>query len=182
SNSLQLSESKGCLAETPAQEADTLAEMYLETSRRRAPREASARQAVFARMRSAFETAGVWPLMSTDIKASDYTHLGDPLRIDCGYSPNGTVKMFHALSLSGDSSAVNAAKVLAFSFPQLADGIMKKEGKRAHLAALVEDDLSREQASVNFALTTLEQHSVQVAALSQMPKIAEQAAKELGIG
>jgi hypothetical protein len=59
SNSLQLSESKGCLAETPAQEADTLAEMYLESARRKAPREASARQAVFSRMRNEFESAGV---------------------------------------------------------------------------------------------------------------------------
>ena len=65
-------------------------------------------------------------------RPAEYTHRGDPLKIDCGYAPqtNGTggappradgrVKLFHAISLEAD---VNSAKVLAFSFPQLRAGI-----------------------------------------------------------
>jgi hypothetical protein len=184
SNAVQASEFKACLAESPATEADALAKMYLEASRRPAPREAGARQAIFGHMRQAFESAGVWPLISKDIRASDYTRPGDPLKIDCGYSPrgNGTVKMFHALSLPADASAVNAAKVLAFSFPHLAEGVRKKENKQAQLMAVVEDGLQHEEESISFALETLERQKVQVATLSQMRQIAALAARELGVG
>jgi Protein of unknown function (DUF3037) len=178
SNALQPSEFKACLAESPAEEADVLARMYLERPPRRAPREVSARQAIVAGMRQAFENEGVWRVMDKEVKASDYTRSGDPLKIDCGYSPNGIVKMFHALALPGD---VNAAKVLAFTFPQLAEGISRKRGKQSHLTAVVEDDLQRDEDQIGFALDTLERQSIAVATLSQMPAIAAQAAREMKI-
>jgi hypothetical protein len=183
SNSLQASEFKACLAESPSEEADTLARMYLESTRRSAPRETSARQAILVRMRQEFEMTGAWPLMTKEIKAADYTRPGDPLKIDCGYSPlvNGTVKMFHALALPADANAVNAAKVLAFSFPQLAEGIRRKENKQVQLTAVVDDHLEREEPSIGFAFETLERQNVRVATLSHMHQIAALAAKELGI-
>src|ERR1051326_7994555 len=138
SNALQPSEFQGCLAESPIAEADELARLYLDRPRRRQPRELSARQAICQKMHSEFESAGVWPLMWHDVPVSRYTRSGDPLKIDCGYSPNGTVKLFHAVSLASD---VNSAKILAFTFPQLAEGIRKAEGKHAELTAVVEDDL-----------------------------------------
>jgi hypothetical protein len=184
SNTLQPSEFKACLAESPASEADTLARLYLDHGRRRQPRETSARQAIFERMREEFESAGVWRLMRRDIRAADYTRSGDPLKIDCGYGSNGTVKMFHALALSSDVnsvSAVNAAKLLAFSFPRLVEGIRDKEGKQAQLTAVVEDDLPRDDESVSFVLDTLEQQSIRTATLAQMPLLAATAAREMGI-
>src|SRR5262245_49027728 len=99
SNAVQASEFKACLAESPAQEADALAKVYLETARRPAQREAGARQVVLGRMRREFEIAGAWPMMRKEINAADYTRPGDTLKIDCGYSPNGTVKLFHAVAL-----------------------------------------------------------------------------------
>ncbi|HKR97240.1 MAG TPA: DUF3037 domain-containing protein, partial [Candidatus Angelobacter sp.] len=116
SNALQPTEFQGCLAESPTAEADELARLYLERPRRRQSRELSVRQAIYQKMRAEFESAGVWPLMSQNIAVSRYTRSGDPLKIDCGYSPNGTVKLFHAVSLAADA---NAAKILAFTFPQL---------------------------------------------------------------
>jgi hypothetical protein len=185
SNALQPTEFKACLADSPAAEADELARLYLERrlpeQRRRAAREASNRQAIYQQMRAEFERVGAWPLMNRDIKAAEYTRSGDPLRIDCGYSTNGTanaIKLFHAVSLQTD---VNAAKVLAFSFPRLADGIARKEGKRAFLTAVVEDDLPRDDEGVNFALEILEQQQVGIAPLAQMAAIAGTAAKELGL-
>ena len=83
--------------------------------------------------------------MLEKIAVSQYTRSGDPLKIDCGYSPNGTVKLFHAVTLDSD---VNAAKVLAFSFPQIAQGIKKAEGKQALLTAVVEDDLPSDDETV----------------------------------
>jgi len=179
SNALQPSEFQGCLAESPAAEADELARLYLERPRRRQPRELSTRQAIFQRMRQAFESAGVWPLMWREVPVARYTRSGDPLKLDCGYSPNGTIKLFHAISLAAD---VNAAKVLAYTFPQLAEGIRKAEGKQAQLTAVVEDDLPAEDEALSFARETLEQHAIRIAHAGEMPQIAALAARELGIG
>jgi hypothetical protein len=177
SNALQPSELQACLAESPAAEADALARLYLERPRRRQPRELSARQAIYQRMKQEFESAGVWRLMEEKIPASRYTHSGDPLKIDCGYSPNGTVKLFHAVTLSD----VNAAKVLAFSFPQLAEGIRSAAGKQAQLTAVVEDDLPSDNEGVGFARETLKRQAIRIALVSAMPAIAAEAARDLGI-
>ena len=141
SNTLQLSPVKACLAESPRQELGRLAEMYLESRRGREEktRPASGRAAIFQRMRVAFEHAGVWnlPQMRKRIAVSQYTRPGDPLKIDCGYQPNGVVKLFHAVSLATE---VDSAKVLAFSYPLIAEGIRKKEKAKTELTAIVEED------------------------------------------
>jgi hypothetical protein len=195
SNALQPTEFKACLADSPAEEADELARLYLERPRRPGLREGRARetgsrQIIYRQMRDQFERAGVWRVMRHDINASGYTRPGDPLKIDCGYAPNGSagavggvgssgaIKMFHALSLQAD---VNAAKVLAFSFPRMADGIAAREGQRALLTAVVEDDLPSDDESVGFALETLEQQQITVAPLARMAAMAETAARELGL-
>jgi len=181
SNALQPSEFKACLAESPAKEADTLARLYLEPARRRQSREISGRKAIFDRMRQEFETAGVWRLMRRGIAVADYTGTRDPLKIDCGYG-NGAVKMFHALALSNDMTGVNAAKVLAFSFPPLVDGIRKREGKPAHLTAVIEDDLDGDEELVSFALDILERQAIRVSPVAKMANIAALAAREMKIG
>ncbi len=179
SNAVQPSEFKACLAESPAEEADELARLYLERRRQRTPREAGGRQGILDRMRREFEVAGVWRVMRKEIRAAEYTRRGDPLKIDCGYSPNGAVKLFHAVALANDA---NAAKVLAFSFPPLAEGIRKKEGKQALLTAVVEDGLDRADENVAFALDTLERHEIRVTPLAQMASLAATAAREMRVG
>jgi hypothetical protein len=179
SNALQTSEFQACLAESPVTEADELAHLYLERPRRRQSRTPSTRQAIFQQMRAEFESAGVWPVLRKEISASEFTRSGDPLKIDCGYSPNGTVKLFHAVSLQSD---VNVAKVLAFSFPQIAEGIRVAQRKQAQLTAVVEDGLPEDDESVHYARETLRQHSIAIAPVAQMPEIARVAARELGIG
>jgi len=178
SNALQPTEFQGCLAESPTAEADELARLYLERPRRRQQRDLSARQAIFQKMRAEFESAGVWPLMSQNIAVSRYTRSGDPLKIDCGYSPNGTVKLFHAVALAADP---NAAKILAFTFPQLREGIAKAEGKQAQLTAVIEDDLPANNDAVGFARETLEQYAIGIVPVGSMPDVAAQAAREMGI-
>lgn len=178
SNALQISEIKACLADSPAQEADFLARLYLEAPRQRHTREASARQRIFRKMRSEFERAGAWQAMNKNIVVSDYTRSGDPLKIDCGYGVESVVKMFHAASLK---SEVNTAKVLAFTFPRLAEGIRRTDGRQAELTAVVEDDLDRTDESIAFALEILEQQAIHIASLKQMPEIAATAAREIGI-
>ena len=178
SNAIQASDLTACLAEQPRAEADELARLYLERPRRTYPREAGARQQIFLRRREEFERTGVWPLMNKNVSVARYTRSGDPLKIDCGYTAQGAVKMFHSLALQSD---VNSAKVLAFSFPRLAEGIAREEKAQARLTAIVEDDLTRSDDAISFALETLEQQQIQIVQVSQMPEIAATAARELRV-
>jgi hypothetical protein len=129
-------------------------------------------------MQDEFERAGVWPLIGSQIRVAQYTGNGDPLRIDFGYSPNGIVRLSHAVALSKD---VNAAKILAFSFPQLAQGIARAENKRTELTAVVEDDLDRQDEAISFAWETMEQQQIRVMPLASMKQYAEIAARELRV-
>lgn len=181
SNALQPSELKACLAESPAREADTLARLYLEPPRQRHSREVSGPRAIYDRMRQEFEITGAWKPMRKQIAVADYTRTRDPLKIDCGYSSNGTVRMFHALALTSDMSGVNAAKVLAFSFPSLAEGIRIKDRRRAELTAIIEENLDAKDELVGFALETLRRQEITTSTTAQLAGIAAQAARELGV-
>ena len=107
-----------------------------------------------------------------------YTRKGDPLKLDCGYRPNGVIKLFHAVSLASD---VDAAKVLAFSFPLIAEGIERVDKAKAELTAVVESDLDRGSDEIGFALETLERSRIAVASAAEMPQIAERARVELKV-
>src|SRR5437868_1027913 len=139
SNQIEISASKPLLAASATHEIENLARLYLDPlPRERAGRVATGRAAIFNEMRSSFERAGVWELMRKRVAVAEYTHKGDPLRLDCAYKPNGIVKFFHALSLK---SEIDSAKVLAFSYPQIAAGIRRAERAKTELTAIVEDSL-----------------------------------------
>jgi len=175
SNGIQLMPAKACLAANPAEELESLARMYLER-KRPGRREFSGRQAILGQMRDSFEQAGVWDLMNKKIAASDFTHKGDPLKIDCGYRPNGVIRLFHAVSLETD---VDTAKVLAFSFPELREGIRRKQDAKPELTVIVEPSLDQSDESVAFAFTVMQRSEIAVVTAAELPMIAERARREL---
>jgi hypothetical protein len=177
SNGIQLTQAKACLAANPAEELESLARIYLER-KRPGKRDLSGRQAILGQMRDKFEQAGVWELMHKKIAASDFTHKGDPLKIDCGYRPNGVIRMFHAVSLESD---IDAAKVLAFSFPELREGIRRKQNAKPELTAIVETALDREDESIAFALAVMQRSEIAVMTEADLPMIAERARQELRV-
>ena len=178
SNTVQLSAATACLAEDPAAEVERLAEMYLETVRRERSREVSGRQAIRLQMEDAFKRYGVWDLLSKNVPMAKYTRSGDPLKLDCGYRPNGVIKLFHAVSLATD---VNAAKVLAFSYPQIAEGITRVERAKSELTAIVEHGLDRGDEQIGFALETLERSRIAIATTADMDQVAQRARLELRV-
>jgi Protein of unknown function (DUF3037) len=179
SNAVQVTASKACLGEEPAKELETLTRVYLESRvTAGSARAMSGRRRIVAAMRSAFEREGVWELMRKEIAAETYTYKGDPLKIDCGYRPNGVIKMFHGVSLGTD---VDAAKVLAFSYPQLEAGILRDEKAKTSLTAVVEDGLDRADEAVLFALAVMERSGIGVAKVSEVAGLAEVARRELRV-
>jgi DNA repair exonuclease SbcCD ATPase subunit len=186
SNAIQVTEAKACLAESLPAELDQLMRMYVEPKKIKKAVRRSGRSAIQAVMRTQFERAGVWDLLRKRIAAATYTRPGDPLRIDCGYRPNGIVRMFHAVSLDGD---IEMAKVLAFSAPALTDGIARVENAKLELTAIVEplQELQKHAQQqerleqYRFAIETMEQQSIRVLTTNDMPRVAETARLELHV-
>lgn len=187
SHLLQMTEPKACLAENMAAEMDQLMRLHVEPRKQRARQTVSGRQAIARRMRTHFEHAGVWDLMRRRIAASAYTRPGDPLKIDCGYRPNGLVRMFHAVSLASD---VELAKVLAFSAPALREGVARVENAELELTAVVEPirDESGEVAGeedfveqYHFGVETMEEQRIRVLTVNDLQRVAETAKRELRV-
>ncbi len=183
STSVQISEGRGALAESIPAEMELLLRMYVEPVRERATRRKSGRASIAASMRSEFERAGVWGLMRKRIAASAYTRPGDPLKIDCGYRPNGVVRMFQAVSLDGD---LEAAKVLSFSVERLREGVGRVEGATLDLAAIVEPlravgEESEALDRYRFGVETMEERQIRVLTVADLGRVAETAKRELRV-
>ena len=174
SGALELAPMNAVLTESPQAELGKLAQAYLESAAR-GRRAQAGRRAIFNVMRDAFDQAGVWEFMRKEITAGQYMP-GDPLKVDCGYRANGVVHLFHAMSLTTD---LNAAKVLAFSYPGLQDGILGDEGAMTSMTAITEDGLDLQDEGIAFALATLQNSEIAVARVTEMPQIAERARVEL---
>jgi uncharacterized protein (UPF0335 family) len=179
SNSLQLTEMRGTLAESLPAEMEQLLRMYVEPLKAPAVRrKVSGRGAIAGRMREEFERAGVWGLMRKRIAASQYTRPGDPLKIDCGYR-NGRVRMFQAVSLENDAEA---AKGLAYSAEGLREGVSRVEEIEMELTAIVEPVASVADAEMyGFGVNAMERAAIRVLTVSDLGRVAETARRELRV-
>ena len=179
SNSVQITDARATLAESLPAEIEQLLRMYVEPLK--APgvkRKLSGRAAIANRMRDEFERAGVWRLMRKKVAASQYTQLGDPLKLDCGYR-NGQVRLFQAVSLDGD---VEAAKGLAYSAAGLRAGVERIEGIALELTAVVEPVSTVGDAELyGFAVGVMEREAIRVLTVSDLGRVAETARRELRV-
>jgi Protein of unknown function (DUF3037) len=190
-NSVQITEVRACLAESLPAEIEQLMKMYVEPLKIKTERKRTGRGAIAGAMRTEFERAGVWGLMRKRIAASLYTGTGDPMKIDCGYravtektTAGGVIRMFQAVSLEGD---VETAKGLAYSAPQLMEGVQRVEAARLELTAIVEplrvvsdtDDEAMER--YRFGVEAMERQEIRVVTLNDLARVAETARIELRV-
>ena len=184
--SVQMTEPKAYLAESIPAGVEELMRLYVDPPpRERLPR-LSGRAAIQQRMRAEFERAGVWDLMRKRIAASAYTRPGDPLKVDCGYRPNGLIRMFHAVSLE---PGVEMAKVLAFSAAGLRAGVERVDQAGLELTAIIEpaaklgatDEEPERLEMYRFGVETMEEHRIRVLTTSDMERVAETARREMRI-
>ncbi len=183
SNQVQVTPWRGSLAETLPAEMDRLMRLYVDAAPKTMRAREGRRALLVVAMRQAFEGAGVWALMRKEIRAAEYTQDGDPLRIDCGYRPNGVVRMFQAVALRGD---VDGAKVLAYAAKDLAAGVRAKEDAGLEITAIVpplrEADGSDDEAEqYRFAVRLMEREAIRVRTTSDLQRIAETARRELRV-
>ena len=184
SNGIQITETKGHLAESFVSAVEDLMRLYVDSPRRERKQRRGGRAAIVSAMRTQFEAAGVWTLMRKHIAAANYTQPGDPLRIDCGYR-NGLVKMFQAVSLEG---GVDEAKLLAFAAPELRAGVERVDKTDLELTAIIEpigwpegdtEPDEERTARYQYATRTLERALIRALATDRLAEVAQTARTEL---
>ena len=180
STTVQMTEVQGTLAESLPAQMDLLLRMYVEPARSARERRERGRTAIAIAMRREFERSGVWSLMRKGIAAERYTGVGDALRIDCGYRPNGIVRLFQAVALDGDLDVV---KGLAFSAKPLREGMLRVEDAQLELTAVVETRarLPALEERYTFGVGLLEREQVRVMTTADLPRMAETARRELRV-
>lgn len=185
SNSIQLTEPRACLAEAMPLELDQLMRLYIEPIKVPVTRTRTGRALIVASMRDHFERGGVWNSMAKHIAAAQYTQRGDPLKIDCGYRPNGIIRMFHAVSLATD---IEAAKSIAYTAPRLFAGVKQVADATLELTAVVEPiDIvtsNRESEAAElyeFGVRSMESENIRVITTNNLAAAAQTARTELRI-
>ncbi len=179
SNCLQITAMQGTLAESLPAEMEQLLRMYVEPLRvTGGRRKVSGRVAIATRMRDEFTRAGVWGLMRKRVAASQYTRVGDPLKLDCGYR-NGMVKLFHAVSLENDTEV---AKSLAYSVGEMRDGVARVEGLDLELTAFVETISGvSDPEQYGFGVGVMEKAGLRVLTVADLGRVAETARRDLHV-
>ena len=186
SNGVQITESKGYIAESFPAGLEDLMRLYVDPPRRARGRKRSEHDTVLAAMRARFEQAGVWNSMNKQIRAAEFTEPGDPLRIDCGYS-NGIAKFFQAVSLDADATG---AKLLAYGAKDLKEGVKRVRGAELTLYAIVEpigwpEDDGEPPAERNeryrYTGALMKKHEIVMLTTSDLPNIAETARRDLNV-
>jgi hypothetical protein len=175
SNAVEVTRQAAVLTDSPVEELQRLAEAYLEGPKQ-GSRTISGRESILRVMRTEFERQGVYQFLRKRLPVAEYTLAGDPLKIDYSYRPNGTVKMFHAVSLDAD---VSLARGVALSYPRIRAGIRRKEDADTQLTAVIESQLDRGEASVAFALNLMRENEMIVKTVADLPQMAERVREEL---
>ncbi len=187
SHQVQITAPKACLAENAAAGMEQLMQLYVEPRKLRARQALTGRAAIARSLRTHLEHARVWDLLQKRIAAAAYTRPGDSLKIDCGYKPNGVIRMFHAVSLASD---VELAKVLAFSAPALRSGVARVEHAELELTAIVEPlrnghgevALGDDQVEqYRFGVETMETQQIRVLTVNDLERVADTARRELRV-
>lgn len=175
SNNLELCPSQAILTNSVDATVEALVTQYLDVAAARRDNLAG-RPMIHEAMRNAFSEASVWGLMSKRIPVGPYTFKGDPLKIDCGYDAGGALKMFHAVSLRTD---LDSAKVLAFSYPDIQQGVLRVRNESCEMTAIVEDELDRTNDSIAYAIDALERRDIAIGVVSELPLIADRVRQDL---
>jgi hypothetical protein len=182
-NSIQISPRQSCLAMEPTQELETLCSLYLDDpqleSLPAAARPRSERAMILAGIEDALNRAGIWGLRIEKTAAAKYTEKrGDSLVFDFGYVLGTEVRFFQAVPLRTNFNQAIAVNI-AHHFPKVADCIYAGKGTRALLTAVVPDGVDRTNPDIEFALDAFKDSNVHVAAVAEMPSIAESLRQEL---
>ena len=176
SNLLQVAPPRACLLADPQSEIRDLFDRYVGSRAAEGAKEET-RLHIKQRLTSAFVHAGLWDKIEKRVRASAWSHSGDPFTFDYAYrplaiagKPNGHIRFVHALSLKRD---MRLAKVLVYTL----DRVRRKEA--ADLTVVVEGLAVQGDEPAGLCQRILEEGKVSVQPLAGVEDFAQSVRAEL---
>jgi hypothetical protein len=99
------------------------------------------------------------------VRVSDYTFLGDPLRIDFGYRTNGTRGFVHAVALGRDP---RHAKEFAFTAERI-----RARVRDCRFAAITEVEPQRENERHQFVSRVLDEQNIEIVPVPRLDEYTD---------
>ena len=180
SNLVQVAPARSCLLRDPAAEIQDLFKRYV-GARTEGPLPVDTRVRIKQRLRLSFVRAGLWnlPQFERNIRASRWTHSGDPFTFDFGYrpleiagEPNGHIKLVHSLSLKRD---IELAKVLVYTMDHV------RRSEPAELTAVVENLASKDDEAANLSQSILTEAGIAIQPIAFADEYAQSIRRELAM-
>ncbi len=166
SNALQFSPPRGLLAENFDAELARLFQEHVAAPPAARGIGRNVRNWMRARMADVFQRRRILGKLEHRVPVEEFTHPGDPLKLDYGYRYNGTRGYLHAIALDRD---VSQSKVLAYT----------AESIRARLpnsifTAVTNAEPSPENSRHQFIVETLRGQDISILPLGQIDQFAEE--------
>jgi hypothetical protein len=173
---IDIAPTKAVRTDDPLQEMEALTSIYLVPLERGGlGQQYTSRDAIVRAMSESFNNAGVLALMQRNVDVARYTGIGDPFRMDFTYRVGNFVRMFHAVSVTAN---VEKALALAYRYSRLDEG-MRKEELFPSLTVVLDQVVALRNERASFAVGMLEESSVVVKAVDEMPEVAADVRREL---
>lgn len=161
SGALQLSPQRAVLSQDFAAELDRIYRDQVEPLRATSGASAlHSRTGIRSRANEIFRRAGVLDRMERNIRVEEFTHAGDPMRMDYAYRRNGTRGFVQALALDRDPAH---AKALAFTGER-----MRQQATSVEFTAICEAVPLEDNIRHQFVTGLLASQGIQMVPLPQL--------------
>jgi hypothetical protein len=166
SNALQFSPAKGVLAEDFDAELSRVFRDQVAAPPAARGIGRSVRNWIRARMEDVFKRRQIFRRMEHRVPIEQFTHAGDPFKLDYSYRYNGTRGYLHAIALDRDASQ---AKVLAYTASSI-----HRQVSNAVFTAVTDAAPDSANPRHRFIAQTLADGNIAVLPLSQIERFAEE--------
>jgi Protein of unknown function (DUF3037) len=166
SNALQFSPPRGLLAENFDAELARLFREHVAAPPAARGIGQNVRNWVRARMADVFRRRRILGKLEHRVPVEEFTHPGDPLKLDYGYRYNGTRGYLHAIALDRD---VAQSKVLAYTAESIRERL-----PNSIFTAVTNAEPSPENSRHRFIVETLRAQDISILPLGQVDRFAEE--------
>lgn len=166
SNALQFSPPRGLLAENFDAELARLFREHVAAPPATRGIGQNVRNWMRARMADVFQRRRILGKLEHRVPVEEFTHPGDPLKLDYAYRYNGTRGYLHAIALDRD---VSQSKVLAYTVESIRARVPK-----SIFTAVTNAEPSPENSRHRFIVETLRAQDISILPLGQIEQFAEE--------
>ena len=192
SNSIQVSEPKALLTDDPEAALKKLVRTHCKLPDPARDLERKGVTLIKRSIRDAFEHYEIGPsLLTKNFKIARYVESADPTPIHYKYEveANAAVdlygisleygKVFRLIQAVSLQNGIDGARTLGYAWPEIREGIAKKEKAYGHLTAVVEDSVGPNHKNMEFAQKHFAEHGVVLRHIYQLDDMARTARAEL---